>query len=253
VTIRNKEEHTGMRDSNMIACEVLDIIEKHVQPGVTTIELDRIAEDHIRSRGALPAFKGYRQGNSSPYPGSICASINEEVVHGIPGERKLKDGDILSVDVGINKDGYFGDSARTFAVGTIDEEIERLLKVTREALYAGIAQARTGNRVHDISAAIQEHVEISGYNVVRELVGHGIGRSLHEEPAVPNFGKRGTGVRLVEGMVLAIEPMVNSGTFRVRVARDGWTILTADGKPSAHYEHSVIVRNDEAEILSKVA
>lgn len=242
-----------MRESNRIACEVLDLIEQRVKPGVTTIELDTIAEDHIRSQGAIPAFKGYRQGNSSPYPGSICASLNHEVVHGIPGERVLKEGDILSVDVGINKDGFFGDSARTFPIGKIDPETERLLKITKEALFVGIAEARGGNRVHDISAAIQEYVEAAGYNVVRELVGHGIGRSLHEEPAVPNYGKRGTGIKLVDGMVLAIEPMVNSGTFRVKVAKDGWTIVTADGRPSAHYEHSVIVRNGEAEILSKVA
>lgn len=242
-----------MRESNRIACEVLDLIEKHVRPGVTTIELDRLSEEYIRSRGAIPAFKGYRQGNSPPYPGSICASVNDEVVHGIPSERVLKEGDILSVDVGINKNGFFGDSARTYPVGKIDEEAERLLRVTREALFLGIAQARAGNRVHDISAAIQEHVEAAGYNVVRELVGHGIGRQLHEEPAVPNYGKRGTGSKLVDGMVLAIEPMVNSGTFRVKVARDGWTILTADGKRSAHYEHAVIVRESEPEILTMVA
>jgi len=253
VTIRNNEEHNGMRESNRIACEVLDLIEKNVRPGVKTIELDRLAEEHIKAQGAIPAFKGYRQGNSSPYPGSICASVNQEVVHGIPGERVLREGDILSVDVGINKNGFFGDSARTFPVGTITPEIERLLKITREALFVGIAEARAGNRVHNISAAIQEYVESAGYNVVRELVGHGIGRSLHEEPAVPNFGKRGTGMKLVDGMVLAIEPMVNSGTFRVKGLRDGWTIVTADGKPSAHYEHSVIVRNGDAEILSKVA
>lgn len=253
MTIRNNEEHNGMRESNRIACEVLDLIEKNVRPGVKTIELDRLAEEHIKAQGAIPAFKGYRQGNSSPYPGSICASVNQEVVHGIPGERVLREGDILSVDVGVNKNGFFGDSARTFPVGTITPEIERLLKITREALFVGIAEARAGNRVHNISAAIQEYVESAGYNVVRELVGHGIGRSLHEEPAVPNFGKRGTGMKLVDGMVLAIEPMVNSGTFRVKGLRDGWTIVTADGKPSAHYEHSVIVRNGDAEILSKVA
>ena len=253
MTIRNKEELHGMRESNRIACEVLDLIEKQVKPGITTIELDTLAEEHIRLRGAIPAFKGYRQGNSTPYPGSICASVNNEVVHGIPGERVLQEGDILSVDVGINKDGFFGDSARTYPVGMIDAETERLLKITREALFVGIAEARSGNYVHDISASIQEHVERAGYNVVRELVGHGIGRSLHEEPAVPNYGKRGTGMKLVDGLVLAIEPMVNIGTFRVKVAKDGWTILTADGRLSAHYEHSVIVRNGEAEILSKVA
>jgi len=253
VTIRNNEELNGMRESNRIACEVLDLIEKNVRSGVKTIELDSIAEDHIRSQGAIPAFKGYRQGNSSPYPGSICASVNQEVVHGIPGERVLKEGDILSVDVGINKNGFFGDSARTFPVGKIDAETERLLKITREALFIGIAEARAGNRVHDISAAIQEYVEAAGYSIVRELVGHGIGRSLHEEPAIPNYGKRGTGMKMVDGMVLAIEPMVNSGTFRVKALKDGWTIVTADGKQSAHYEHSVIVRNGEAEILSKVA
>jgi methionyl aminopeptidase len=242
-----------MSESNRIACEVLDLIETQVKPGVKTIELDQLAEDHIRARGAIPAFKGYRQGNSSPYPGTICASVNDEVVHGIPGERILRDGDILSVDVGINKNGFFGDSARTFPVGTIHPETERLLKITRESLFVGIAEARAGNRVHDISAAIQEYVEAAGFNVVRELVGHGIGRSLHEEPAVPNYGKRGSGMKLVDGMVLAIEPMVNSGTFRVKVLSDGWTIVTADGKPSAHYEHSVVVRNGEAEILSRVA
>jgi methionyl aminopeptidase len=242
-----------MRESNRIACEVLDMLGRHIRPGISTIELDRLAEDYISSKSAIAAFKGYKQGNTPPYPASICTSVNDEVVHGIPGNRILEEGDVISIDVGINKNGFFGDSARTFPVGSISEPIAQLLKVTREALVIGISEARTGNRIHDISASIQEYVEKHGFSVVRELVGHGIGRNLHEEPAVPNYGRRGTGVKLVDGMVLAIEPMVNSGTHRIWVAKDGWTIRTADGKPSAHYEHAVVVRDTEPEILTQVA
>jgi methionyl aminopeptidase len=253
LTIRTSEEHNAMRESNRIASEVLDLLAEYVRPGITTIELDRIADEYITSQNAVAAFKGYKQGNTPPFPASICASVNDEVVHGIPNNRKLEEGDIISIDVGISKSGFFGDSARTYPVGTVDESKARLLKITREALLVGISEARTGNRVHDISAAIQEYVEKNGFSVVRELVGHGIGRHLHEEPAVPNYGRRGTGAKLVEGMVLAIEPMVNTGSHRIWVAQDGWTIRTADGKPSAHYEHAVVVRNDEPEILTKVA
>jgi methionyl aminopeptidase len=242
-----------MRESNRIACEVLDMLGRHIRAGISTVELDRLAEDYIASKNAIAAFKGYKQGNTPPYPASICTSVNDEVVHGIPGNRVLEEGDVISIDVGINKNGFFGDSARTFPVGTVSEPIAHLLKVTREALVVGISEARTGNRIHDISASIQEYVEKHGFSVVRELVGHGIGRNLHEEPAVPNYGRRGTGVKLVDGMVLAIEPMVNSGTHRIWVAQDGWTIRTADGKPSAHYEHAVVVRDNEPEILTQVA
>ncbi len=250
MTIRTAEEHNGMRESNRIASEVLDLLGNSIAPGMTTRELDGIADEYIQSKGAIPAFKGYRQGNTPPYPASICTSVNDEVVHGIPGARTLAEGDIISVDVGVNKNGFFGDSARTYAVGEISPEADRLLKVTREALLIGIAEARAGNRVHDISAAIQEHVERNGFSIVRELVGHGIGRHLHEEPPVPNYGRRGTGMKLVDGLVLAIEPMVNSGTHRVAVAQDGWTVRTADGKHSAHYEHAIVVRNGAPEILT---
>jgi methionyl aminopeptidase len=218
---------------------------------VTTRELDALAEEFIRSQGGIPAFKGYGPDRRNVFPATLCVSIDDVVVHGIPDGRRLEEGEIVSVDVGVKKDGWFGDGARTFPVGRIDEEKARLLRVTEEALEAGITQARAGNRLHDVSAAVQRHVETAGYSVVRDLVGHGIGKNLHEEPAVPNFGLPGTGVLLREDMTLAIEPMVNAGSFAVRLEDDGWTVRTADGRPSAHFEHTVAITQGEAEVLTR--
>jgi methionyl aminopeptidase len=251
VRIKSKKEIELIRESCQIVTEVLKLIGANAKPGISTRDLDMLAEDYIRAMHAEPAFKGYRHANSSPFPGTLCTSIDSEVVHGIPSGRLLRDGEILSIDVGVRKNGYFGDGAASFAIGSISEGKQHLMHVTEEALYCGIAEAKVGNRVHDISHAIQNHVESHGYSVVRDLVGHGVGKELHEEPAVPNFGKRGTGMKLKEGMTLAIEPMVNEGTWRVRVAPDGWTIITEDNKPSAHFEHTVAIVNGKAEILTQ--
>lgn len=239
-----------MKESCRIVAEVLRLLKLHIRPGVTTKELDTIAEEYIRSEGGEPAFKGYGSDRRNLFPASLCTSINEEVVHGIPGNRTLADGDIISVDVGVRKNGFYGDGAWTFAVGKISDEKERLMKITEESLLKGIEQARAGNHVHDISAAVQSHVEQAGFSVVRDLVGHGVGRNLHEEPAVPNYGEAGTGVVLQKGMTIAIEPMVNAGGHRVHVERDGWTVRTADGEPSAHFEHTVLVTEHQPEILT---
>jgi methionyl aminopeptidase len=251
VSVKSERDVALMRESGRIVAEVLALVGGHVRPGVTTRELDALAEEYIRSQNGIPAFKGYGPDRRNPFPATLCVSIDDVVVHGIPDGRQLEDGEIVSVDVGVKKDGWYGDAARTFAVGRISEEKARLLKVTEEALQAGIARARAGNRLHDVSAAVQTHVEGAGYSVVRDLVGHGIGKQLHEEPAVPNFGVGGTGVVLREGMTLAIEPMVNAGTFVVRLDEDGWTVRTADGRPSAHFEHTVAITQGEAEILTK--
>jgi methionyl aminopeptidase len=243
---KGKTELEKMRKANLIVASVLDHLGKLVIPGVTTKELDVVAEEMIVEAGGKPAFKGY-QG----YPASVCTSVNEEIVHGIPRHDKvLVEGDILAVDVGVCYDGYYGDAARTFPVGEISVELQRLLEVTRKSLFLGIEQVRVGNRVQDISAAIQEHVEGNGFSVVREFVGHGIGAALHEEPQVPNFGVAGKGPRLAEGMVLAIEPMVNSKGPGVRLLADKWTAVTADGGHSAHFEHSVAVTRNGPWILS---
>lgn len=251
VSFKSERDIALMRESGRIVAEVLAVVGGHVRPGVTTLELDALAEEYIRSQGGIPAFKGYGPDRRNPFPATLCMSIDDVVVHGIPDGRRLEEGEIVSVDVGVKKGGWYGDAARTFPVGRISEEKARLLKVTEEALLAGIAQARAGNRLHDVSAAVQKLVEAAGYSVVRDLVGHGIGKQLHEEPAVPNFGVGGTGVVLREGMTLAIEPMVNMGTFVVRLDEDGWTVRTADGRPSAHFEHTVAITQGEAEILTK--
>ena len=219
-----------------------------VKAGVTTREIDRIVEAYIREQGGVPAFKGYRG-----FPGSVCASVNEEVVHGIPGDRVLNDGDIIGVDIGVKSGGFYSDSAQTLAVGRITPEAERLLAVTRSSLYAGIAEVRPGNRVGDVSWAIQRFVENAGFSVVRSLVGHGIGRSMHEDPQVPNFGKAGQGPELKPGMAIAIEPMVNAGGWEVDQLDDGWTVVTSDGSWSAHFEHTVAVTEDGAVILTEGA
>ena len=251
VPIKSPREIKLMRESGRIVAEVLALVGTRIGPGVRTKDLDTFAEDYIRSKGAVPAFKGYGHDRNNLFPGTLCVSIDDEVVHGIPDGRVLEEGQIVSIDVGVRKNGYFGDGARTFAVGSVSGEKSRLLKATEESLYKGIEQARSGNHVHDVSHAVQERVEQEGFAVVRDLVGHGVGKSLHEEPAVPNFGTAGTGIVLKEGMVLAIEPMVNAGTHRVQMGEDGWTVRTADGKPSAHFEHTVLITSGEAEILTR--
>ena len=251
VPVKNTREISLMKESCRIVAEVLVLVGSRIAPGVLTRDLDRVAEEYIRSRGGEPAFKGYGHDRSNLFPGTLCVSIDDEVVHGIPGGGKIEEGQVVSIDVGVKKGGFYGDGARTFAVGRVSEEKSRLLRVTEEALLLGIAQARSGNHLHDVSAAVQRHVEAAGFSVVRDLVGHGIGKNLHEDPAIPNYGEPGTGVLLKEGMTLAIEPMVNAGTARVRVGDDGWTVRTADGKPSAHFEHTIVVTKGEAEILTR--
>jgi methionyl aminopeptidase len=245
IIIKSSREIEQLKKSCAIVVEVFRELKKVVAPGITTKELDQISEKIILSRGALPAFKGYRG-----FPASLCVSINEEVVHGIPGQRKLKEGDIVSLDAGVNLNGYFGDGAITLPVGEVSREAKRLLEVTEKALYIGIEKARAGNRLFDISYAIQSWVESRGFSVVRDFVGHGIGRDLHEEPQIPNFGSPHQGPRLEKGMVFALEPMVNEGTYEVKVLSDGWTVVTADGKRSAHFEHTIAITDGGAEILS---
>ncbi len=245
---KSRTELEKMRSANLIVARVLERVGSLVRPGISTWELDEVAEEMIRKAGADPAFKGYRG-----YPATVCASVNNEIVHGIPSREKvLQEGDILAVDVGARWEGYYGDAARTFPVGRVSRELQRLLDVTREALYRGIEMVQPGNRVSDISAAVQQHVESQGFSVVRDFVGHGIGRALHEDPQVPNFGPPGRGPRLVEGMVLAIEPMVNSKGPGARVLEDHWTAVTLDGGYSAHFEHTVAVTDDGPWILSEL-
>ena len=249
-TIKSRAELDVMRESCRIVGDVIKLMKGLIKPGVTTKELDRFAEDYIRSQGGVPAFKGYGFEEDNLFPASICASVDDQVVHGIPNGHTLREGEIVSIDVGVKKNGYFGDGAWTFAVGAISKEKQRLLDVTEESLYKGIKQACAGSPLHNISAAVQDHVEAAGFSVVRELVGHGIGKNLHEEPAVPNFGKAGTGLKLKPGLTIAIEPMVNLGTYQVIVERDGWTVRTKDGSPSAHFEHTVAVTESGPEILT---
>lgn len=234
-----------LKESSLLVGKTLAEVAKHIAPGVRTGELDRIAEEFIRDNGAVPGFKGLYG-----CPSTLLISVNEEVVHGLPGDRQLRDGDIASIDCGVLMNGLYGDSAYTFTIGEVPEEVKRLLRVTQECLELGIAAAVEGNRTGDIGFAIQQHAEANGYGVVRELVGHGLGRKLHEPPEVPNYGRRGQGVKLRTGMVLAIEPMINMGVKEVKQLADGWTIATRDGKPSAHFEHDVAVRKDKAEVLS---
>lgn len=226
-------------------------MKRYVKVGVTTKELDKIAEDYILSNNARPAFKGYSQAGSIDFPGSICSSIDDEVVHGIPGNIVLKEGQIISIDVGVEKNGYFGDAALSVAVGKISAEKQKLMDVTEKSLYLGIEQAVEKNRIGDISNAIQTYVEENGFSVVRDLCGHGVGKHLHEEPQIPNYGKKRNGSVLKNGMTLALEPMVNMGSYKVFVAEDGWTVLTLDGKPSAHFEHTIAVIDGKPEILTK--
>jgi len=247
ILLKTTQEIEIMKECNHIVAEVREAIRAMIEPGVTTLELDTEAEELIEKGGGKPAFKGYRG-----YPRTICTSVNEEVVHGIPAKRKLKEGDVIGIDFGVIYKGYYGDSAVTVPVGKTSAEANRLLKVTEESLYKGIQAAQPGGHLHDIGAAVQEHAEEAGYSVVREFVGHGIGKSLHEEPQIPNFGSRGTGVKLTPGMVLAIEPMINQGRPEVRILEDGWTAVTVDGKLSAHFEHSIAITEKGPVILSQL-
>lgn len=245
ISIKAEREINILREAGRIVAESHDLVKKLIKPGVSTFELDKAVEDFIRSKGALPAFKGY-QG----FPGTICASINEEVVHGIPSDRRLKDGDIISVDIGSIVNGYYGDAAKTFCVGNVDDEKKRLIEVTRKSFYEGIKFAKEGYRLSDISHAIQDCVESVGFSIVRDYVGHGVGKKMHEDPQIPNFGKPNRGPRLQKGMVLAIEPMVNMGTYHVKVLQNNWTVVTNDGKPSAHYENTIAITDGEPYILT---
>jgi methionyl aminopeptidase len=251
VILKSAGEIALMRESGRIVAEVLTLVGSQIRPGVTTRELDALAEDFIRSQDGVPAFKGYGPDRRNRFPATLCVSVDDVVVHGIPGGQVLEEGQIVAVDVGVKKEGFFGDAARSFPVGKISAEKRKLLQVTEEALYEGIRHARAGNHLHDISAAVQRRAEEEGYGVVRDLVGHGVGKNLHEDPAVPNFGVAGTGMVLKANMTLAIEPMVNAGTYVVQMDADGWTVRTADGRPSAHFEHTVVITNDEAEILTR--
>jgi methionyl aminopeptidase len=250
IFLKSESEIEKMRVSAQLVSHTLAEVAKYIEPGVTTAKLDRIAEEFIAANNARPAFKGYGPKNN-PFPGTLCISINEEVVHGIPSEKRvLKEGDIVSIDCGVEKNGYFGDHAYTFPVGECDEETMLLLRTTLESLEKGIEQAIHGNRIGDISQAIQKHCEKKDFGVVRDLVGHGLGKSLHEDPSVPNFGKAGRGERLRSGMTLAIEPMITMGSYKVSTKKDGWTIITEDNSAAAHYEHDIVVREGRAEVLS---
>ncbi len=247
IYIKSLKEIEKIERSNIIIAEALQFIEKILEPGIDTQTIDKEIENYIISKKAKPAFKGLYG-----FPAATCISINEEVVHGIPGKRKLQDGDIVGIDIGVNLDGYFGDAAKTFLIGNVSEDKKMLCKITEESLYLGIEQCTAGNRIGDIGWAIQSHVEKHGFSVVRDLVGHGVGIKPHEEPQVPNYGTKGKGMRLKVGMVIAIEPMINMGVYQVLTAEDGWTIYTRDRKPSAHYEHSIAILRSGPRILSKL-
>jgi methionyl aminopeptidase len=251
IVLKSAAEIEKMRRAGQIVAEVLDTMRERVAPGVTTAALNEIAESIIRKRNAIPSFLGYPPGSAHPFPASICASVNEELVHGIPGPRVLREGDIISIDVGAILDGYHGDAAITLPVGEIGPGTRKLLEVTEAALYEGIAAAKVGNRSGDISAAIQAYVEGQGYNVVREYTGHGIGRNMHEDPQVPNYGRPGQGVRLRRGMAVALEPMVLAGERHVRTLDNHWAVVSCDGKLTAHFEHTIAITDGEAEILTR--
>lgn len=246
ITLKSKREIDLIRENGRLVASTFASLKEHIKPGVTTRELADIASKLIRREGGYPAFLDYRG-----FPGSICTSVNDEVVHGIPSRRRLKNGDIISIDLGVYRNGYYADAAMTFAVGEIDSQTLRLLRVAKEALYVGIRMARLPHRVFDISYAIQSYVEGAGFSVVRDLVGHGIGQDMHEEPQVPNFGEIGKGPRLKPGMTICLEPMVNAGGFETRQLNDGWTVVTKDGSRSAHFEHTILITEGDAEILTR--
>ncbi len=245
VFIKTEDEIEILKKSNMLVSETHAMLTKEIREGISTIMLDKLAEEFIRDNGGIPGFLNYKG-----YPNTLCVSINDVVVHGIPGKQTLKNGDIVSIDCGVIFNGYYGDSCYTFEIGNVDPSIKELVKNTKECLYKGIEKAVEGNYLGDIGFEIQKHAENCGYSVVRELVGHGIGKNLHEDPEIPNYGKKGRGLKLKEGMVFAIEPMINLGKKEIYQENDGWTIKTKDGKPSAHFEHSVVVRKNKVEILS---
>ncbi len=245
IKIKTREEIELMRESALLVSKTLGILAQEVKPGVTTLFLDKLAETFIRDHGAIPGFLGLYD-----FPNTLCMSPNAQVVHGIPNDKPLENGDIISIDCGVLKNGFYGDHAYTFEVGEVTPEVKKLLDITKESLYLGIRELKVGNRVEDVGYAIQHHVEKHGYGVVRELVGHGLGTKMHEDPQMPNYGKRGRGKMFVEGMVVAIEPMINMGTHKIDQLRDGWTILTRDRKPSAHFEHDVAIVNGKPQLLS---
>lgn len=245
VKLKTPEEIEIMRESALVVSKTLGVLATEIKPGVTTLELDKIAEEHIRDLGAIPGFLGLYD-----FPNTLCVSPNAQVVHGLPNNKPLEDGDILSVDCGAILNGFYGDHAYTFEVGDVDPETKKLLQVTKESLYVGIREFKAGNRVGDVGYAIQNYCEAHGYGVVRELVGHGLGRKMHEDPQMPNYGKRGRGKKFKEGLVVAIEPMINRGTHKIQQLRDGWTILTLDRQPSAHFEHDVAIVNGKPQLLS---
>lgn len=246
IHVKNQEEIEKMRQAGELVAKTHELLEQHIKVGISTYALDQLAEEFIRSHGATPSFLGY-----NGYPASICASINDEVVHGIPDKKRIiQDGDIVSIDIGAYLNGYHGDAARTHAVGNVDDEALRLIRVTEESFFEGLKFVKAGNHLHEISAAIQKHVEKNGYSVVRDLVGHGIGTEMHEEPQIPNYKPIGRGPKLVAGMVLAIEPMVNIGRYDVRILGDDWTIVTLDGSKSSHYENTVLVTETGYELLT---
>eukprot|EP01137_Pigoraptor_chileana_P016673 Opistho-2@73700 len=246
IIYKSDEQIELIRESSLLVGKALGEVAKLIKPGINPIELDKRAEEFIRDNQAIPAFKGY----GGSFPNSLCLSVNDVVVHGIPGKEVLKDGDVISVDCGVLKNGYYGDSAYTFEVGEVAPEVSQLLRVTKESLYKAIEKAIVGNRIGDVAFAVQEHAEKHGYGVVKELVGHGVGQHLHEKPEVPNYGRRGTGLKLMEGLVIAIEPMINLGKAAIWQLNDGWTIKTKDGLASAHFEHTIAVKKGKADILS---
>lgn len=250
IFLKTEDEIELMREANLLVGRTLAEIGKAVQPGVTTKQLDKIADEYIRDNGAIPTFFGFPNPYGSPFPASICTSVNEQVVHGIPNDEPLKEGDIVSVDCGTFLNGYNGDSCYTFCVGEVSDEIKQLLSTTKEALYKGIAEAQTGKRIGDIGYAVQQHCESRGYGVVREFVGHGIGKEMHEDPAVPNYGRRGNGIMLKNGMCIAIEPMITMGSPKIYLLSDKWTVISRDRRPAAHFEHTIAIHHGKPDILS---
>lgn len=252
ITIKSERELAHMRDAGKVVSETKTLLMGNVRAGIKTVELDHLAEHHIREKGSIPSFKGYRAGGITPFPSTICISINEEIVHGIPSERVLREGDVVSIDVGAIVDGFHADSAFTIGVGSISDEAKLLVSTTKQSLEKGIAQANEGGRIGDISAAVQQYAETRGYGVVRQYVGHGIGRALHEDPQIPNYGLPGRGPHLRSGMTLAIEPMLNVGSWETIQLSDGWTVVTADGSLSAHFEETIAITKNGTEVLTAV-